>query len=191
MTAGNLYGEKNTKGDLIIMAEAGNKRSFTAAVVTLSDKGSRGERVDTGGDLVESMLKEAGYEVIERILLPDGIEPLAGELCRLADEVKVNLVITTGGTGFSERDLTPEATIKASDRMAPGIAEAMRYYSLSITPKGMLSRAASGIRKKTLIVNLPGSPKAIRENLEYILPPLDHGLGILLGIDGECGAPAN
>ena len=177
------------KGDNT-MADTETRRPFTAAVVTLSDKGSKGEREDTGGDLVEKMLKEQGYEVLERILLPDGIEPLGSELCRLADEVGVNLVLTTGGTGFSERDLTPEGTIKVCDRMAPGIAEAMRYYSLSITPRGMLSRQASGIRKKTLIINLPGSPKAIKENLEYILPSLDHGLGILIGTDGECGSPA-
>ena len=169
------------KGDRDIMAEIKEKTPFTAAIITLSDKGSRGEREDTGGDLVEKMLREQGYEIVERFLLPDGIEPLASELCRLADEVGVNLVLTTGGTGFSERDLTPEGTIKACDRMAPGIAEAMRYYSLSITPRGMLSRQASGIRKKTLIINLPGSPKAIKENLEYILPSLDHGLGILRG----------
>ena len=100
----------------------------------------------------------------------------------------MNVIFTTGGTGFSERDLTPEATIEVCDRMAPGIAEALRAFSLTKTPHAMLSRAASGIRKKTLIINLPGSPKAVRESLEYLIPPLSHGLGVLRGTDGECGS---
>ena len=99
----------------------------------------------------------------------------------------MNVIFTTGGTGFSERDVTPEATLAVCDRTAPGIAEAMRWYSLQITPRAMLSRQASGIRKKTLIINMPGSPKACREDLDFILPSLSHGLGILRGTDGECG----
>lgn len=126
--------------------------------------------------------------MIETLLLPDGIQPLAAQLSRLADQRQVNVIFTTGGTGFSERDLTPEATIEVCDRMANGIAEAMRQYSLTITGRAMLSRAVSGIRKKTLIVNLPGSPKAVKESLEYILPQLDHGLDILRGTGGECGS---
>lgn len=161
--------------------------SFTAAVVTLSDKGYAGEREDKSGPLIYQMLKEAGYDVKEILLLPDDRKQLEDSLCRLADEQNVDAIFTTGGTGFSERDITPEATIAVCDRMATGIAEAIRQYSLSITNRAMLSRATSGIRKKTLIVNLPGSPKAVRESLEYILPALGHGLGILKGTDGECG----
>ena len=109
-------------------------------------------------------------------------------MIRLADQRQVQVIFTTGGTGFSERDVTPEATIAVCDRMAMGIADAIRVYSLSITDRAMLSRAVSGIRKKTLIVNLPGSPKAVKESLEYVLPSLRHGLGILRGTDGECGS---
>lgn len=161
--------------------------SFTAAVITLSDKGYAGEREDKSGPLIYQMLKEAGYDVKEILLLPDDRKQLEDSLCRLADEQNVDVIFTTGGTGFSERDITPEATIAVCDRMATGIAEAIRQYSLGITDRAMLSRATSGIRKKTLIVNLPGSPKAVRESLEYILPALGHGLGILKGTDGECG----
>ena len=117
---------------------------------------------------------------------PDEAAALKAQLIRLADGRQVNLILTTGGTGFSPRDITPEATLAVADRNAPGIAEAMRYHSLSITPRGMLSRAASVLRGKTLIVNLPGSPKAVQENLEYILPSLEHGLRIAAGLDGEC-----
>ena len=134
------------------------------------------------------MLEEAGYDVVESLLLPDGREPLERQLTRLADQRQVNVIFTTGGTGFSERDVTPEATIAVCDRMAMGVADAMRAYSLTITDRAMLSRAVSGIRKKTLIVNLPGSPKAVRESLTYILPALGHGLGLLRGSAGECGA---
>ena len=163
-------------------------RRFTAAVVTLSDKGYRGEREDKSGPLIRSILEENGYVVTETVLLPDEREMLEKELIRLSDEQRVNVIFTTGGTGFSPRDVTPEATAAVCDRMAPGIAEAMRWYSLQITPRAMLSRQASGIRKQTLIVNLPGSPKACREDLDFILPALGHGLGILLGVDGECGS---
>lgn len=161
--------------------------SFTAAVVTLSDKGFAEEREDKSGPIICRILYEAGYQVIETLLLPDEQKQLEQHLCRLVDEQRVDVIFTTGGTGFSERDVTPEATIAVCDRMATGIAEAIRQYSLSITDRAMLSRATSGIRKKTLIVNLPGSPKAVNESLEYILPALGHGLGILKGIDGECG----
>jgi len=132
-------------------------------------------RVIAGGEI------RVGDEVT--LLPPPENPPL---LIRLADGHQVNLILTTGGTGFSPRDITPEATLAVADRNAPGIAEAMRYHSLSITPRGMLSRAASVLRGKTLIVNLPGSPKAVQENLEYILPSLEHGLRIAAGLDGEC-----
>ena len=159
---------------------------FSAAVITLSDKGYAGEREDKSGPVIAEMITEAGYEVKEMLLLPDGREMLEEALIRLADETKVDVVFTTGGTGFSERDVTPEATLAVCDRMAMGIADAIRQYSLTITGRAMLSRAVSGIRKKTLIVNLPGSPKAVREALEYVLPHLGHGLGILKGTEGEC-----
>ena len=132
------------------------------------------------------MLTAAGYKVEETMILPDEAKALKAQLIRLADGRQVNLILTTGGTGFSPRDITPEATYAVATRSAPGIAEAMRYHSLSITPHGMLSRAASVLRGKTLIVNLPGSPKAVQENLEYILPSLEHGIRIAAGLDGEC-----
>ena len=159
---------------------------WRAAVVTLSDKGYRGERVDKSGPAVCEMLREAGYDVQKNILLPDERSEIEKCLCKLCDDEKMNIIFTTGGTGFSPRDLTPEATAPAIQRPAPGIAEGMRYHSLQITPKAMLSRATAGIRAQTLIVNLPGSPKAVRECLEYILPPLAHGLEILTGQSGNC-----
>lgn len=164
------------------------EKAFTAAVITLSDKGYVGEREDKSGPAACEMLSAAGYEIVETLLLPDGEEPLKRELIRLADQRQVNVVFTTGGTGFAGRDVTPEATEAVCDRMAMGIADAIRVHSLAITDRAMLSRAVSGIRKKTLIVNLPGSPKAVREGLEYILPSLAHGLGILRGTAGECAA---
>ena len=174
-------------GDEVRLLPLEKNRPFTAAVITLSDKGSTGEREDKSGPLIKELLEAQGYQVIETLLLPDGRPALEKQLCRLADQRQVNVIFTTGGTGFSERDMTPEATLAVCDRMANGIAEAIRQHSLTITGRAMLSRAVSGIRKKTLIVNLPGSPKAVRESLEYILPHLGHGLGILRGSDGECG----
>lgn len=173
-------------GDEIHALPLSDDRSFTAAVITLSDKGHAGEREDQSGPLIQKMLECQGYEVIEKLLLPDGRKSLEKQLCRLADQRQVNLILTTGGTGLAERDVTPEATQAVCDRMAMGIAEAIRQYSLTITGRAMLSRAVSGIRKKTLIVNLPGSPKAVQESLDYILPHLEHGLGILRGTAGEC-----
>lgn len=182
-----IKGGEIKTGDEIHLLPLPNDRPFTAAVITLSDKGSKGEREDKSGPAIQEMLEQEGYRVVETLLLPDGKEPLSAQLCRLADQRQVNVIFTTGGTGFSERDLTPEATIAVCDRMANGIADAIRQYSLTITGRAMLSRAVSGIRKKTLIINLPGSPKAVRESLEYVLPQLDHGLGILRGTAGECG----
>lgn len=165
---------------------AAKENPFTAAVITLSDKGAAGQREDKSGPLMEQMLRAAGYDVVEALLLSDDPAPLREQLIRLADQRQVNLILTSGGTGFSPRDNAPEATIAVCDRMANGIAEAIRSYSLRITPRAMLSRGVSGLRKGTLIVNLPGSPKAVREALEYILPTLEHGLGILRGTAGEC-----
>ena len=157
-----------------------------AAVITLSDKGSRGEREDKSGPLIVEMLTATGYKVEETLLLPDDAAQLKTQLLRLADARQVNLILTTGGTGFAPRDITPEVTLSIAERNAPGIAEAMRYHSLTITPRGMLSRGVSVLRGKTLIVNLPGSPKAVKENLEYILPSLAHGIRLAAGLDGEC-----
>lgn len=162
-------------------------RPFTAAAITLSDKGAAGEREDKSGALLKEMLSQQGYDVIETLLLADDQPLLEHHLRRLADQRQVNVIFTTGGTGFARRDITPEATIAVCDRMADGIAQAIRQHSLAITGRAMLSRAVSGIRADTLIVNLPGSPKAVRESLEYLLPHLGHGLGILRGTDGECG----
>lgn len=182
-----VRGGQIQKGDQVQTERPSPDRPFTAAVITLSDKGAIGERKDESGPLAARMLEQAGYKVEEQLLLADGIEPLKSQLIRLADQRQIGVIFTTGGTGFSPRDLTPEATIAACDRMAEGIAQAILGYSLSITPRAMFSRAVSGIRGGTLIVNLPGSPKAVREALEFLLPHLEHGLGILRGTDGECG----
>lgn len=152
---------------------------YRAGIVTLSDKGAAGEREDVSGAVIREILEEAGYEVVSYRLLADEGEDLKEELMRLSDEVECDLVLTTGGTGFSPRDVTPEATLTVADRNAPGIAEAIRAYSMTVTKRAMLSRGASVIRGSTLIINLPGSPKAVRESLEYILDTLSHGLEIL------------
>lgn len=172
--------------DEITMIPPKKDRPFTAAVITLSDKGAAGEREDKSGPKIVEMIKSAGYDVKETLLLPDGKPALEKQLIRLADQRQINVIFTTGGTGFAERDVTPEATIAVCDRMANGIADAIRNYSMTITPRAMFSRAVSGIRKRTLIINLPGSPKAVQEALEFLLPHLDHGIGILRGSEGEC-----
>ncbi len=181
-----LEGGTVKPGDVIEVTEAGPGSAFTAAWITLSDKGAAGEREDKSGPLIGEILSEAGYNVVDGILIPDDPERLKAELINLADRRQVNVVFTTGGTGFSPRDLTPEATEEVCDRMTPGISEAIRAYSMTKTPKAMLSRAAAGMRGKTLIVNLPGSPKAVRECLEFVLPPLEHGLEIMLERTGDC-----
>lgn len=172
--------------DEITMIPPKKDRPFTAAVIMLSDKGAAGEREDKSGPKIVEMIGEAGYDVKETLLLPDGRTALEKQLIRLADQRQINVIFTTGGTGFAERDVTPEATIAVCDRMANGIADAIRNYSMTITPRAMFSRAVSGIRKRTLIINLPGSPKAVQEALEFLLPHLDHGIGILRGSEGEC-----
>ena len=154
--------------------------SNTAAVITISDKGSRGERTDTSGPAVCGILREAGWEVVHTAILPDEAEQIKAELIRCADEMGVALVLTTGGTGFSPRDVTPEATLAVVERETRGIPEAMRAESMKITPRGCLSRSAAGIRGRTLIVNLPGSEKAARENLQAVLGPIGHGIDMLL-----------
>lgn len=157
-----------------------------AAILTSSDSGYAGQREDKSGPLIREILEQNGYEVVHRILLPDDREQLAKEMARIADENLAELLLTTGGTGFSPRDCMPEATMDVAERMVPGIPEAIRAYSMTITPRAMLSRAAACIRKSTLIINLPGSPKAVRESLEYILPSLEHGLEILTGKASNC-----
>ena len=157
-----------------------------AAVLTLSDKGATGARVDESGPLIAEMLEQAGYRIIAQLLLPDEQSKIEAALINLADRRGADLILTTGGTGFSRRDVTPEATMAAAHRMAPGIAEAIRAHSLKITGRAMLSRGVSAIRGGTLIVNLPGSPKAVGESLAYVLPHLEHGIEILRGDAGEC-----
>jgi molybdenum cofactor synthesis domain-containing protein len=154
----------------------------------VSDKGFRGEREDTAGPLAASMLKEAGYTVIAQTIVPDEQPIIEQELRRHADELGASLILTSGGTGFSKRDVTPEATIAVCERLAPGIPEAMRAYCLNITNRAMLSRAQAGLYHDSLIVNLPGSPKAVRENLEPVLPALEHGIQMLLGTKNECAS---
>jgi molybdenum cofactor synthesis domain-containing protein len=155
-------------------------------IITLSDKGYAGEREDKSGPTIEKIVKEYGYEVVFYKVLPDDPGMLKQEMITLCDEDKVDLILTTGGTGFSKRDNTPEATLLVGERQVPGIAEAIRAYSLTITKRAMLSRGVSVIRNNTLIVNLPGSPKAVEEALTYIISELDHGLKILKGTASEC-----
>ena len=146
----------------------------------------RSEREDLSGKVINDMVTLKGYEVLRQVILPDDEKELAQEMIYMADELKVDLILTTGGTGFSKRDVTPEATMRVITRQANGIAEAIRFNSLSITPRAMLSRAVSGIRSDTLIVNMPGSPKAVKESLEYALESINHGLEILTGKANEC-----
>ncbi len=161
---------------------------YRVGIITSSDKGSRGEREDKGGPKIREIVENfpEDFEVAEYVILPDERDQLSAMMVKMADEQHLDLVVTTGGTGFSKRDVTPEATLDVVERRTPGIAEAMRSISLEITMRAMLSRAESGIRGDTLIVNLPGSPKAIEEVLGPILPSLKHGLDILQGRDAEC-----
>ena len=159
---------------------------FTAAVITISDRSFKGEREDTAGPLVREMMEAAGYDVVYSIIVPDDIEMIKSELSRCADTQDIALIITTGGTGFSPRDITPEATAEVCDRMAPGIPEAMRMASLRKIDRAMLSRGTAGIRGRSLIVNLPGSPKAAEENFEAVIATLAHGLEMLRGGPADC-----
>lgn len=180
-----IHGGVIKVGDKLTVAGEENQK-FRAGIITASDKGSVGEREDLSGPAIRDMIEPAGYEVVSMKVLPDDEESLYQEMVRLADEEKVDVIFTTGGTGLSPRDHTPEATMRAATRNVPGIAEAIRAYSLSITPRAMLSRAVSVMRGQTLIINLPGSPKAVKESLEYILPTLVHGIEIMKGEAGEC-----
>ena len=163
---------------------------YTAAVITISDKGYRGERVDTSGPNLCNILKEKGYDVVYTSILPDDKEMIQAELCKCADELGIALVLTTGGTGFSPRDITPEAAMAVIERPTPGIPEAMRAESMRITPKGCLSRSVAGIRGCSLIITLPGSKKASAENILAVIDPVEHGLEMLLGEgSADCAAP--
>lgn len=159
---------------------------FRAAILIASDKGSRGERQDTSGDVIQQYLSEKGYLLVERIIVPDERSIISQELIRLCDSCSCDLILTSGGTGLSPRDWTPEATLDIIHRQVPGIPEALRAASMTITPRAMLSRAVAGIRGSTLIINLPGSPKAVAENLETLSGALDHGVEILTGTTWDC-----
>lgn len=159
---------------------------YTAAIITSSDKGYKGEREDKSGAVIKEILEANGFVVEKQVILPDDQEMLSNEFAKISDELEVNLILSTGGTGFSKRDVTPEATKAIIEREAPGICEAIRWYSLQITKRAMLSRAISGIRKNTLIVNLPGSPKACTEALDFVLEDIKHGIDILIGDASEC-----
>lgn len=169
------------KGDEIMVIERDKPFPYQAAVITLSDRCFKGETEDISGPTIVNRLKEKGYEIVEQILLPDEAVFLKKELMRLADQRQVDLILTTGGTGFASRDITPEVTKEVMDKDAPGISEAIRLASLKITLKAMLSRGASVIRKKTLIINLPGSPKACLESMDAFLDTIPHGLDLLRG----------
>lgn len=160
---------------------------YKVGIITASDKGSAGEREDLSGPAIEEIInKTKAFKVEKYIILPDEKDQLMKEMCQMADVDGIDLILTTGGTGFSKRDITPEATLAVIERRAAGISEYMHYISFQITPRAMLSRAEAGIRGNSLIVNLPGSPKSIREILESTLPSLEHGLDILQGHDAEC-----
>lgn len=156
------------------------------AILTISDKGSKGQRVDITGSALKELLEKEDYKIEYYTVIPDEMDEIVEELIKASDELKVDLILTNGGTGFSKRDITPEATLRVIYKEVPGIPEAMRLNSLKITPKAMLSRAVSGIRNSTLIINLPGSPKGAVENIESVMPALKHGIEILKGEIFEC-----
>jgi molybdopterin adenylyltransferase len=158
-----------------------------AGILTLSDKGFRGEREDLSGAVIREMLEGSGIAVTAYEVIPDEADLISSRLVKWSDSKELNLIITTGGTGLSPRDVTPEATLAVIEKRVPGMEEAMRIESLKKTPTAMISRAVAGIRGKTLIVNLPGSPKAVRENLGVILPALPHALSKLGGDMSDCG----
>lgn len=163
---------------------------YRVGVITASDKGYAGTRKDLSGPAIEEVTARfKAFQVEKKLILPDEKDVLADAMRKMADEDHLDLILTTGGTGFSKRDVTPEATLDVIERRTPGIPEAMRSISFQITPRAMLSRAEAGIRGNTIIINMPGSPKSIKEILEYILPTIEHGLDILQGNTSECARP--
>lgn len=162
---------------------------YKAGILTISDKGSRGERQDESGPIIREILTQNGFDVANMDLVADEMADISQALIRMSDDLKLDLIITTGGTGLAPRDVTPEATMAVLTRNVPGISEAMRSASLSITKRAMLSRGVSGLRHDSLIINLPGSPKACRENLLFIISELDHGIAILKGDSGDHAHP--
>jgi molybdenum cofactor synthesis domain-containing protein len=184
-----LSGGVIKEGDELVVKEVKEKTKtgrFRAAVITSSDSGFAGEREDVSGPLICRIVSDYGYDIVHETILPDDITMLYDEMKYICDNNTADLILTTGGTGFSQRDCMPEVTEKVAERMAPGIPEAMRAYSMQITKCSMLSRAACGIRKSTLILNLPGSPKAVEECLTFVLPEIEHGLKILVGSVHNC-----
>ena len=175
-----LKGGVVQKGESIKVIEK-EEGPYRVGIITVSDRASKGEYEDKSGPVIKELVEAAGMEVVDYIIVPDEKSQIVKKLLHFSDQRQVDLVFTTGGTGFSKRDVTPEATKQVVEREVPGIGEALRAYSLTITPKAMLSRQTAGIRGNTLIINLPGSPKACKENIEYIMTPLKHGLGILSG----------
>ena len=171
-------------GDAVKVESA--RKPYKAAIITASDKCAKKQRVDQSGPLAKQILEDAGYEVIDTTVLPDEKSLISQRIIFLADVLEAALIITTGGTGFSPRDVTPEATMDTADRNVPGIAEAIRHHSMQMTKRAMLGRGVSVIRGHTLIINLPGSPKAVRESLEFILPEIFHGIEILRQDSGDC-----
>lgn len=182
-----LKGGTIKQGDSLTVEYPDINRPFQAAVIVLSDKASKGEREDLSGPKACEILRANGYEILESLVIPDDKERLKRELIRLSDAREADLIVTSGGTGFSIRDNTPEATMEVAQKNAPGIAEYMRMKSAEITERAMLSRAASVIRGHSIIVNLPGSPKAVEECLGFIMNGLEHGIKILRGSAYECG----
>ena len=160
-----------------------------AGIITVSDKGSQGQREDLSGPAIAQVLAGAGFTVSITIIVPDDIGQIANALIELSDRERLDLILTTGGTGLSPRDLTPEATLKVLDKEIPGMAEAMRYSGMMVTPHAMLSRAVAGVRGRSLIINLPGSPKGATENLAAVVPALAHAIGKIKGDQSDCAAP--
>lgn len=159
---------------------------FSAGIITVSDKGSQGKRQDLSGPAIAEMLAEAGIEIKQTLIIPDEVEQIQKTIIQFADVEKLDVILTTGGTGVSPRDLTPDATLKVIDKEVPGMAEAMRLASMKITPHAMISRAVAGIRGRCLIINLPGSPKGAKENLTAVLPALQHAIEKIKGDDRDC-----
>ena len=160
--------------------------SFSFGIITVSDKGSRGERLDTSGQEIRGILEKEGFTFCDYVIVPDETDQISTALLSYADEKKIDLIVTTGGTGVSPHDVTPEATLRILDKEIPGMAEEMRRESVKITPHAMISRAVAGIRGTSLILNLPGSPKGVRENLATVLPALKHVIEKIKGDPSDC-----